>query len=425
MHQGMRELRVLACVFTCCPPGKPGFTGGEDILGWNFLQQISRFHQVWALTQAQDRASIEDALAEDPRPNLHPCYVALPWWLRPLLRIQGGHQFYYFLWQIRAYFAARSLHKQCQFDLFHHITYANDWMVSYIGAFLPVPYVRGPGGGAHRTPKGLAGEYSWPGRTWEKVRSIGQWLFRHDPVFIRSQKRARAILVCNRESKDSIPAKWAHKTVLFPACGVTFRDLVQFTGEGADGAQFRVLSAGSLIRVKGFSLAIKAFKKFSDHYPRSHLSIIGSGPERPRLQSLITQLCLEGNVSLVHWMARDRLLSEMARSHVFLFPSLRDGGATVVVEAMAAGIPVVCLDIGGPGMHVTEESGIKVTPRSSSEEAVLELADALERLYMDERLRQTMGKAAREIARETYLWDHLGERLVGIYQDALEAKAAG
>ena len=151
----MVELRILACAFACCPPGNPGFSGGEDVLGWQLLQQIARSHQVWALTQAEDSVDIEQALSEHPIPNLRFFYVDLPRWLRPLLSIQGGHQFYYYLWQIRAYLAARGLQKRHQFQLFHHITYANDWMVSFIGAFLPIPYVRGPGGGSHRTPKGL------------------------------------------------------------------------------------------------------------------------------------------------------------------------------------------------------------------------------------------------------------------------------
>ena len=217
----MRELRVLACAFACSPPGKPGFTGGEDLLGWNLLLQIARFHHVWALTNTEDRPSIEQALQEEPDSNLHFCYVGLPSWLRPLLRFQGTHQFYYHLWQIKAYFAAKRLYENVKFDIFHHITYANDWQASFIGAFLPVPYIRGPGGGAHRTPKGFETEYPLGGRVWEKIRTFGQWVFRHDPIFIRGQSKALAILVCNKESEAIIPKKWRPKVHLFPVGGVS------------------------------------------------------------------------------------------------------------------------------------------------------------------------------------------------------------
>jgi glycosyltransferase involved in cell wall biosynthesis len=108
----------------------------------------------------------------------------------------------------------------------------------------------------------------------------------------------------------------------------------------------------------------------------------------------------------------------MRSCDVFLFPSLRDGGGLVVVEAMAAGKPVICLDLGGPGLHVTKGCGIKV-PASSPEQAVRDLAEALGQLYQDPELRLRMGRAARERAARLYHWDRLGERMLEIYQDAL------
>ena len=108
----------------------------------------------------------------------------------------------------------------------------------------------------------------------------------------------------------------------------------------------------------------------------------------------------------------------MASSDVLLFPSLRDGGGTVVIEAMSAARPVICLDAGGPGLHITDSCGIKVDPKSPAE-TVASLADALERLYLDEGLRQRMGEAGRERARESYHWDKLGDRLMEIYRPIL------
>ena len=72
----MTKRRILASAFTCCPPGKPGFSGGEDVLGWNLLLQIARFHEVWALTQTEDRPSIEQSLIECPVPGLNFHYIS-------------------------------------------------------------------------------------------------------------------------------------------------------------------------------------------------------------------------------------------------------------------------------------------------------------------------------------------------------------
>jgi glycosyltransferase involved in cell wall biosynthesis len=321
---------------------------------------------------------------------------------------------------MKAYFAAKRLHKEIPFDLFHHITYANDWIASFIGALLPTPYVRGPGGGAHRTPRGFEKEYRFISRLWEKVRGPAQWVFRHDPFFVKGQHRARAILVCNQESRSSIPKKWSHKVHLFPVNGVSSTDLSLAASGESGNDHFRVLTAGSLIRVKGFTLAIKAFSRFAAARPETTFSIIGSGPEESRLRELVRRSELDDQVHFIQAMPRHELLSMMASHDVFLFPSLRDGGGAVVIEAMSAGKPVVCLDTGGPGMHVTDKCGVKIAP-DSYDSAAEELAGALERLYLDEGLRSKMGRAARERVEKHYHWDRLGERLNVIYQRALES----
>ena len=374
---------------------------------------------MWAITHSEDQLSIEKTLAEHPISNIHFIYVGMPSLLRLLLRIQGGHQVYYYLWQIKSYFAARRLHRKIQFDLFHHITYANDWMSSFIGALLPIPYVRGPGGGAHRTPQKLQKEYTPGGRIWEKVRSIGQWIFRHDPIFIQGHSRASALLLCNQDAISVIPPKWSNKVHLFPVSGVSKSDLrIRVSDEAPDG-EFSVVSAGSLIRVKGFGLAIKAFKQFSQKYPNAKFEIAGRGPEEERLNDLIIRLGLSEKVRLVGELPREELMLKIASSDVVLFPSLRDGGGTAVIEAMSVGKPVICLDIGGPGLHITEECGIKVSP-AAPETTVNRLADALERLYQNEGLRIKLGEEARRRANTMYRWDRLGERLMEIYRPIFE-----
>lgn len=421
------ELRILVSAFACRPGAGKDFAlgGGEGLLGWNLVRQLSRFHEVWVLSAAQNRAGIETALAREPTPHLYFHYFDLPSVFRPLTRYQGGIQLYAYLWQVMAYSVARRLHRRVRFDAFHHITYANDWMASFTGALLPVTYIRGPGGGAHRTPKRFLCESFLRGRLWERVRALGQWVFRHDPFFILGQRRARALLVCNREALEAIPPKWQTKAHLFPVNGVSSSDLALSESAEAPNHSFRVLTAGKLLSIKGFSLAICAFKAFLDQraaFPsisEARFTIVGDGPELANLEALVRKLGLERHVEFVAWMPRQQLLATMASYDVFLFLSLRDGGGAVVVEAMAAGRPVICLDHAGPGLHVTENCGIKIAPRSP-EQVVLDVAEALRCLYCDAELRRRLGHAARKRATQVYHWDRLGERLREIYAELLE-----
>jgi len=465
--------RILLCAYACAADPSTEFFGGGDVMSWNVVKRLGRDHRLWVLTAAQNRQAIEAALAKEPLPNVEFVYVDLPARLHALLRHQGALQFYAYLWQWKAYFAARKLHRRIRFDAFHHLTYENDWMASPTGALLPIPHLRGPGGGAHFVPADFRVKFGAKSRLWEYFRIGMQWVFRHDPFFALGQERARVLLMANREALEALPERWRRKAQMMSVNGVSMAEAeasgvevglaLPAGGEGTasrpptlparrkgtasrpprpaivvDGSggplprngKFRVLTAGRLVPIKGFDLAVRAFKswiqdsgfgiqgKNSDGHasPRAELVIVGEGPERARLEALARELGLNGQVKFTGWMARESLLEEMAAADVFLFPSLRDGGGLVVVEAMSVGKPVVCLDLAGPGLHVTPECGVKV-PAHSPEQAVRDLAGALDRLYADPALRLDMGQAGRERAREVYDWDRIAERISALYRD--------
>lgn len=412
--------RVLICAYACVADVGSLRPGGGDLMAWKIVRALSREHDLWVLTAVQNRPAIQAATEKEPLPNVQFEYVSLPEFLSPLLQKQGLLQFYAYLWQWKAYLVARRLHQRVGFDLFHHLTYENDWMASIIGALLPIPYVRGPGGGAHRIPPSFLREFSWRQRLAERRREYGQWLFRHDPFFVMSHSRARALIVCNQEAWNAIPLRWRHKTQLMTVNGVAEEFLHAPPAEPAANGKFQILTAGRLVRLKAFDLAIRGFRGFAAQAPDAEFTIVGDGPDLPRLQALAGQLGLQNKVRFVPWMTREALVDKMRACDVFLFTSLRDGGGLVVVEAMASGKPVVCLDLAGPAFHVTEECGIKV-PVRSPQEATEYIAQALNRLYSNSGLREEMGRAAHARAEQVYNWDRLADRLLGIYQDVLPA----
>ena len=433
------KLRLLACAFTCSPSGNPQLGHGEAVLGWNLVTQLARFYDVHVLTHPSNRERIEKARQVLALPTVSFHYFDLPRWLAVLRKLQGCFQLYAYLWQVKAYFVARRLHRMVRFDAFHHLTYANDWAASFVGALLPIPYLRGPCGGAQQTPRQFLSEYAWHNRFWERLRAGMGWVLRHDPFFILGQARARKILVCNRESLQAVPRRFQRKAMLFPVNGISPEDLALIASRNGFGAsrggraidasampanEFRILSAARLIALKGYGLAIRAFKPFADRHADAKMVIVGEGPDLRRLEKLVHSLQLSDQVCFPGWMDRSALVADMCTCDVFLFPSLRDGGGAVVVEAMAAGVPVICMDLAGPGMHVTEECGIKI-PALSPHETIELMAQALERLYQDKELRIKMGQAGRARAEQVYNWDHLGERLLAIYQEVLGARSRG
>jgi len=216
-----------------------------------------------------------------------------------------------------------------------------------------------------------------------------------------------------------IPEQSRDKVRFFPVTGIGRNDLHDPTPREDQGS-YRLLTTGRLVRYKRFDFALRAVEAFRRRNPEAKvlLEIVGDGPEGPALKSLTSVLKLEDVVRFIPWMPRQELIARMTACDVFLFPSLREGGGIVVIEAMACGKPVIALNSAGPGFHVQPEWGIKIEPRNP-EQVVSELALALENLWKNPDLRSRLGRAARRRAEDFYLWDRLGERLRDIQAEAL------
>jgi glycosyltransferase involved in cell wall biosynthesis len=273
----MRRLRVLVSAYACNPTSSLQLHPGEDITGWRLVGQIRRFNEVEVITHTYNRPGVEQALAQGAYPDVHFHFLDLPGPLRALYKVEFGQRIYYYLWQWAAWRLGRRLHRTHSFDLAQHLTFGNDWIGSFIGAFLPVPYVHGPVGGGQKTPKPLLREYTAYGRFAERVRQAAQWGGRHDLIRRRCLRRAKAILVCNEETRAKIPRRDRSKVVYFPVNGMSREDLDLMPAAAPSGGPFLILSAGRMHRLKGFALAIKAFARFAAQVPDSEFRLIGMG----------------------------------------------------------------------------------------------------------------------------------------------------
>lgn len=408
--------RILVTAFAATPPGDPNFTGGEDHLGWNLVQELAKNNDTWVLTTPLGR----ERKLEAGQTSLVWAFVDMPKFMNAIRWKWGTEQLYAYLWQIRAYFFADRLHHALSFDLVHHLTYANDWMAAYPGALLPTASIRGPGGGAHRVPRPFHSHYGRRFARRQRVRSILQVIFRLDPVFLIGQERAHALLVCNREAMARIPRTWQRKAEYFPVNGVNAAD---FRRESSPANVFSIVTAGKLVDIKGHDLVLRAFARARPHLGAARLVIVGDGPRRESLGRLAAELGVSHAVEFTGWLPREDVLSRIAAAHVFAFGGLSDGGGAVVVEAMAQGVPVVCLDLAGPGFHIDHDNGIKVRP-GNPQQVIEDLAFAFRRVRWFPGLRRTLGRNARERARDEYQWDRLGDRLERIYQQCLDDSAS-
>ncbi len=175
----------------------------------------------------------------------------------------------------------------------------------------------------------------------------------------------------------------------------------------------RLLFVGRLLYWKGAHLALSALDVVRKSAPGARLTIVGHGPEESALRAQAERLGLADATTFVPWMPQADLFQLYQEHDLFVFPSLHDSGGNVVLEALCRGLPVVCLDLGGPKELVTSACGAVVrTNGLSTESAANDLAVAISNLLRDPLKLQALSEGAVARARE-FLWS---DRIAGFYQ---------
>lgn len=398
-------MRLLLSAYACVPN-----SGSEPGIGWNVAREAAKHHEVWVITDTRRRPSIEKEIGENPIPGLHFIYYGLPFWPENKRLGIPGYA-YYHLWQIGAYFVASRLHRELRFDLAHHITYGKYWGPSFV-SLLPVPFLWGPVGGGESSPRDFLKGFGPRGILYEGFRNLARWIGEHDPFSRLTARRSALALGTTPETAQRLRAMGARNVQVLSAMGLPEEELERPGSTRNDGDALRLISIGRLLHWKGFHLGLQAFAQAN--LPDAQYWIIGEGPDRARLESLARDLGVQDRVRFWGLLPREETLARLGESHVLLHPSLHDSGGWVCSEAMAAGKPVLCLDLGGPAMQVVEGTGVKV-PADSESQTIRDLARAMRLLDENRDLTARMGRAAREHVLREYSWSMRGEKINAFY----------
>lgn len=406
----MKPLKVLLSAYSC-EPGR----GSEPGVGWNVAREVAKYHEVWVLTRPDESGEIIEAeLARNPVPNLHFVYFTLPIWGSGWRWGQSGAmQIHYYFWQIQAYFVARRLHQEIGFDVSHHVTFVKYSSPCFL-SLLPIPLIWGPVGGGESAPKPFWQDFGLRARVYETARNIVRWVGERDPFVHLTAKRSAIVRATTEDTAKRLYKMGVTDVQILPESGLPAEEiarLVQY--KMPEGGPVRFISMGRLLHWKGFHLGVRAFAQAN--LPDAEYWLLGDGPEGERLATLAEELGITSQVKFWGRLPREETLRKLGESHVLVHPSLHDSGGWVCMEAMATGRPVICLDLGGPAVQVTEETGFKV-PAHNREQAVSDLAEAMVRLAKDSQLRVRMGQAGQKLVSENYSWEATGQSLAQLYE---------
>ena len=387
--------RILLSAYACEP-----CRGSEPGVGWNWAIELAQLgHRVTVLTRSDNRASIDQAEGETP-PHLSFLYYDLPLRAQWIRRLPGGKPLYYVLWQWLAVRFLRQTLPQLPFDIVQHVTYVSARFPSFMGS-LGIPFIFGPVSGGEAVPACLRYSFSLSQQLRERLRDLSNRLIALDPLMRRTFRQASRILV-TPDTLALIPKRWHHKCETRLAIGLTRHDLEACQRRRRRATPpFRLLYVGRLLEWKGLGIALRAINRLKRSHPDVVFTIIGDGPARSRLMQLSLDPGVLHGVRWTGWLPRSDVEAQYGAADLLLFPSLRDSGGSVVLEAIAHGLPVICTDLGGPGVIVDETCGRVVpTHQLSSAQVACEMSEALGEILSTPSLLASLSAGARVRARQ-------------------------
>lgn len=390
-------MRILLSAFACAPN-----VGSEAGGGWRWAMELAKHHDVFVLTDISRRPMIEPALGTTTNPRIIYYRPAI---LRKLPLNSRTAQILYSIWQYSLLPFARRLHQEYQFDLVIHLTYGVFRHPSFLG-FLGIPFVFGPVGGGEDAPWRLKRSFPVKDKIAEFARSLLNASARLNPFLWLALSKAQLILVRTAETARALPSPYKHQAIEHQEIGTPARHRQAPMQSRSPNETLKILFAGRLLSLKGIHLALRAVASAQAAGADLEFTIIGSGPKEQWLKQIATSLGLDNSV--LRWVDRipqDELFEQYEKAHCLLFPSLHDSGGNVVLESLAFGLPVICLDLGGPKTLVDEHCAVVVSTTNRSEEEVVNaLAKALIEMAASEQKRLAMSFAALQRAK-AMIWE--------------------
>lgn len=306
-----------------------------------------------------------------------------------------------------------------KYDLVHAITpMMPRYPYKIVQACQKTPFLLGPVNGGVPFPAGFEEVAKQEFAYLNFLRAIGRYVV---PGYVKTYKQADKILSGSTYTLNLIKNLFSlpdSKLQLFYENGITENFLVSEPKTSSNDS-INLLFVGRLVPYKGADMLIESIYKLdSSIRNKVKLTIVGDGSEKEFLEKRVQDLQLNHIVNFTGWVSQQETCNYYQQSDVFCFPSIREFGGAVVIEAMASGLPCIVVNNGGIGEYVTEDTGFKIEPKSKGF-VVDELAKKITLLVNRNDLRQNMSAKAIKRAKE-FLWQNKAQKLIEIYQELVE-----
>jgi glycosyltransferase involved in cell wall biosynthesis len=306
------------------------------------------------------------------------------------------------------------------FDLVHRLTPVSPTVPSPIAAKcrrVGVPFVLGPLNGGIPWPKGFNKERLKEHELLSYVRDVYKLM----PGYRQTLLSASTIMAGSRYTLSQVPP-WAAKKACYVAENGIDPTRFDVVRTKRATKPLKVVYVGRLVPYKGADILLEAAEPLMRRGD-VEVSILGDGPLMSELKQYARSHSLEGKVHLLGNVPHTKLRGILAEQDLFAFPSIREFGGAVVIEAMAVGVVPAVVNYGGPGELVTPETGVLV-PLGHRPALIQAFREVFEGFVREPHRIDEMSPRARARALTEFTWDHKADQILAIYRSTLTARKA-
>lgn len=419
----MVKKRVLLIMEQCNPDW-----ASVPLVGYRIYQSLAQLADVTLVTHDRNRNGLEKKHPDDKIVYMEPSHAESRYYsfLARITTFKGRviwplfHALYlpiylYFDKAVAQRF--QSAVTKGEFDVVHVITPIQPRFPVAISQFCgKTPFILGPVNGGVPFPEAFKGRGRREFSQLNFIRTLGRILL---PGYRRTYKEANLVIAGSTYTRD-----WVHNTFKIPLerlpliweNGVPddfytpITEVIKPTSE-----PLKLIFCGRLEPYKGADMLLKAAAQVRDKRVPYHLMIVGDGSEMTELKKLTQTLQLNEHVTFTGWVDQSQTRLYYQEADVFTFPSVREFGGAVVMEAMACGLPCIVVDNGGVAEYVDDKSGFKISPKS--EQFVIDdMARHITTYASDRHLLGSHSLAARERAKN-FRWLRKADEIIKLYEN--------
>jgi glycosyltransferase involved in cell wall biosynthesis len=403
-------MRILLSAFACAPK-----VGSENGVGWMWAIELAkRGHEVHVLTDISRREQIQKE--ENTPHNLH-FYFYRPSIISGLSLNSKTAHLIYIVWQYCLLFYVVKKFDVKKFDFMQHLTYGVFRHPCFLGV-LGVPLVFGPLGGGEDAPLKLKKSIVGIEKLKEYARFIMNKLALIDPFLWLSYFYTDLIFAKTQDTERAIPKVFRSKVVVHTEIGFDYP--VLFSSLKRREGSFHVIYAGRLLGWKGVHLLIKSVSLLRAKKIDINVTVIGDGSYGAALKKMADGYGVSHMINWIEKIPQVELFKKYLLGHCFIFPSLHDSSGNVVLEAQGHGLPVICLNLGGPPILVSASSAFVIDTFGKSEDDIAAcISEKIIYLYNNEDERFLMANAAVKHVSENMSWSRCVDSAVTIVSEKI------